>query len=138
MDIEGSISKLLTPVEKHSALIGAGLGTLWFWKNGNISDDIERLMSGQVHFPDFKEILAVMNDPAFIASAAVGIGGWLLKDATSNATLKKVAGIAQGGGLGYAATFLAFYTLYSMTHSQAPSSGRSGNSPGPLGPRGYS
>lgn len=134
---EGSISKLLNPIEKHSSLIGAGLAALYEYKNGTITDLMDRFLSGQVHFPDLKEMQGLIGDPAFMGPAVIGIAGYFLKDATSNATLKKVAGIAQGGGLGYAAVIATAYLLSSMVHSDSGPSGNAASSD-LSGSRGYS
>lgn len=133
MDIEDSISKLLSPVETHSGLIGAGLGALYSYKNSNSMDSVNRLLNGEIHFPDIKEFLGtLLSDPSLVAAAVVAVGGWLVKEGTNNPTVKKIAGIAQGGGTGYAAVLLAMQALYSMTHSDPPSSDNSSQSSGSL------
>lgn len=133
MDIEGSISKLLTPIEKHGALAGAGLAGLYIYKAGSWGSTLDGLLSAQVHMPDLKEFMdELFRDRSFLAAAALGVGGYFLKDATNSPTLSKIAGIAEKGGLGFAAVVAAYFVLYSMTHSDAPSGNAS-----PTGNRGY-
>ncbi len=120
MDIEGGISKLLNPVEKHAGLIGAGLAAFQKYQDGTIPYIADSLVRGRVHFPDLHEAqMFIQQEPNLIPAALVAMAGWALKDATSNSTLKKLAGAAQNGGTAYAAVVLGMALLSSMTQSDS-------------------
>lgn len=116
MDIEGSVSRLLNPVEKNSTLIGAGIAALG--RLPIFEDGIRQLMAGHVHAPDFDVLISAMTQrPDMLSAYALAIGGYLLKDAVSNSTLKKLAVIAEKAAIGYIAVNAASFILDVSTHS---------------------
>jgi hypothetical protein len=132
MDIGSTIDRWLSPVEKNAGLIGAGLSALFNLQNGSLTNNVGLLMQGKIHFPNISEFTQLFSDPNFMTPAAAALVGYILKGSTNNATLKKVGGIAQGLGTGYAAVEALLYAIYSVTHSNPTGNGssRSGGSSG--------
>jgi len=118
MDIEGTANKFLNPVEKHSGLIGGGIAALQ--NLGFYMDDINQIMNGNIHAPEWTNILNfALNDQNSRTALIAAIGGYLLKDALPNATLKKLAEIAQKIGTAYYVVWVGSAAIFYSTHSPA-------------------
>lgn len=141
MDREGSISKLLNPIEKHGTLIGIGaevLNTSEQWR-----DIFARMATGNIHAPNLDSILRYSTAvPDQVNSGIIAAIGYILKDAAGG-TLGKIGNIAYKAGGTYFVLRLLQSILYYSTHSDegcnAPmrpnESYNAGNSPG--NSRGY-
>jgi hypothetical protein len=118
--------KILSTVDKNAALIGGGLRALE--RGQNIMDEINAVLSGQVHVPDLKNWLAWMGqDRAYSMSILAIIGSELVKG-TGIGILDKAARIIGKGAQGYLMVTLAEHALWFSIHSPMPGQGGSSGS----------
>lgn len=120
MDIEGTVSKFLNPLEKHSTLIGVGVGGLGLI--GAFQDDINQIMIGHVHAPEYNNLIDhwIVHTP-YMTAYAGAIGGYLAKEATSNPMIRRVADIAMKISIGWLAINYIQDIINVSTHSPAGS-----------------
>ena len=116
MDINSTVNKLVSPIEKNATLIGAGLSGLRFYPG--MVDSITKLVSGQGHAPNIQNMINdAMTVPEVKTAAMALVAGYVLKDATGNSTITKLASAAQKGATGYLAVYAAANILYFITHA---------------------
>ena len=121
MNIESTVSKVSSPIDKFSPYIGAASALLLPNAEGNsaftgLVSSITQISNGVIHAPEYQNIITdnMTNNLTPIAAAIVG---YILKDATSNRTLSTIGKILQSIGSGYAVTYAALSVLYYSTHS---------------------
>jgi hypothetical protein len=120
MNIEGTINKVLNPIEKHGQLIGAG-AMVMMTPNAisDIQSSITNLIGGNLHAPNMSNIISNLQNekknwtPALFAA----IAGYFLEDATDNRTIKTVAGAAKKFGIGWLEAYAIYLVLFFSTHS---------------------
>jgi hypothetical protein len=132
MNIETTLNKVLNPVSKHGELIGVGAFMMKPNAIEGFADSIQRAMSGGLHMLEVENYINWIKDTNpnganIIQAAAVGITGYILKDATNNPTISRLGEIAQKAATGWALTSAAFGALYFSTHSPPPPNMRSGS-----------
>ncbi len=119
MDVENNISKILNPVEKHSVLIGAA--GAFIPQIGGWTDNIQRLLAGEVHAPEWQNILANTFQQPNLTALIAAVAGYFIKGATNNRMIEQFGKILEGVGIGYFIVNEAGYIVYFSTHS--PGSG---------------
>ena len=124
MNIEASVNKLFNPIEKHASLLGIGISVFsnlqpnFAGTSGTLGEDINALLNGQLHAPEWNNILNVaLKDANTMSALMVAIAGYFTKGMTSNSTLNSISEIAYKAGLGYWATNMLISGIYYSTHS---------------------
>ena len=136
MDIGNIGNKILSPIEKNSGLIGSGLGVWHEVSNGSLQSSISNLLGGQIHAPDFSEILAQLRtDPAYTNSVLALLIGSLAKD-SGIGTLSRIGSIAEKAAGAYLMARGGLLVLHSATHSEykAPLFGKGNDKTGTENP----
>jgi len=129
MDIGNIGSKILSPIEKNSGLIGSGLGVWNEVSSGALQSSISNLLGGYVHAPDLNEIFQQLKtDSAYTNSVLAIIIGSLAKD-SGIGILSRIGNITEKAATSYLMARAALLVLHSATHSEyvAPTFGKGNN-----------
>ncbi len=141
MDIGGMSNKLLGAFDTNSTAIGGGIAALKLImpRGGGesmLSEDIQRLLGGTVHGPDFAKIMnEIKTDPSYM-TAIMGVVGGYIAQQTNVKLLDRIGSIAVKASTAYLAVRLAELVLFACTHS--PGRGESsGGASAPTSGYGY-
>jgi hypothetical protein len=122
MELSGWTNKILNPVSKNSELIGAGLALMQLYSGGGLQSDLQNLLGGHVHMPDFNGIfLQLKSDPTYPAAIIALLAGYLAKE-SGYSLFKKIGDIVIKGGSAYLAVRLGELVLNQSTHSDGAGS----------------
>jgi len=120
MQINGTMNKVLSMLDKNASLIG--VGGLLVDQATTLLDTIARALGGNIHMPDLQAFMGnqLVDTKLHMAILAAIVAEVI--QGTGSGTIDKIAKIVGKGATAYAAATLVADLAYFSTHSAGPTS----------------